>query len=43
MTDAWSISDGYADVSGHWHDTRPDVRAALAAALPVASSGRQRS
>ena len=33
MTDAWSITDGYWDEGGTWHDTTPEVRAALAAAM----------
>ena len=33
MTDAWSITHGYHDAGGAWHDTEPDVRAALAGAM----------
>ncbi len=33
MTDAWSITDGYHDEGGTWHDTDPEVRAALARAM----------
>lgn len=32
-TDPWGIDDGYFDVSGTWHPTSPETRAALRAAM----------
>jgi 4-alpha-glucanotransferase len=32
-TDPWGIDDGYFDVSGTWHSTSPETRAALHAAM----------
>lgn len=33
MTDAWSITDGYNDIDGRWHETEPDTRGALREAM----------
>ena len=33
VTDAWGISDGFHDNGGTWHETSPDTRAALRAAM----------
>ena len=33
MTDAWSITDGYHDVDGHWHATSIETRGALREAM----------
>jgi 4-alpha-glucanotransferase len=35
-TDAFGITDGYYDVSGGWHETTPETRAALRVAMGVA-------
>jgi 4-alpha-glucanotransferase len=32
-TDPWGIDDGYFDVSGTWHETSPETRTALRAAM----------
>ncbi|HET6948769.1 MAG TPA: 4-alpha-glucanotransferase [Acidimicrobiales bacterium] len=38
-TDPWGIDDGYADVHGHWHETSPDTRTALRAAMGGGDEG----
>ena len=37
--DAWGITDGYWDVDGEWHDTDPEVHAALLRAMGAEGDG----